>query len=116
MGLRQQHICRREQHLNTQRAAAGTVTHMAPELIANGLVSTACDVYAFGIFMWECYTCLTPYKGLMPPQALSHTRSHAACLLQNLNWMLCLLSVSVQCLREALSFASKGTAMSHQAL
>jgi serine/threonine protein kinase len=49
---------------------AGTVTHMAPELIERGEVSTACDVYAFGILMWECYTRLTPYKGLGPPQVL----------------------------------------------
>jgi serine/threonine protein kinase len=41
---------------------------MAPELIENGEVSAKCDVYAFGIFMWECYTMLTPYKGLKPPQ------------------------------------------------
>lgn len=47
---------------------AGTVTHMAPELIERGDVSTKCDVYAFGIFMWECYTRLAPYKGLKPPQ------------------------------------------------
>lgn len=46
----------------------GTVTHMAPELIERGDVSTKCDVYAFGIFMWECYTRLAPYKGLKPPQ------------------------------------------------
>ena len=55
---------------------AGTVTHMAPELIANGDVSTAGDVYAFGILMWECYTSLTPYKGLMPPQVLMGVVSH----------------------------------------
>lgn len=46
----------------------GTVTHMPPELIERGEVSTKCDVYAFGIFMWECYTRLAPYKGLKPPQ------------------------------------------------
>lgn len=43
---------------------------MAPELIENGDVSTKCDVYAFGILMWELYTRLTPYKGLGPPQIL----------------------------------------------
>jgi serine/threonine protein kinase len=48
----------------------GTVTHMAPELIEHGEVSTKCDVYAFGIFMFECYTRLTPYKGLGSPQIL----------------------------------------------
>ena len=43
---------------------------MAPELIERGEVSTACDVYAFGILMWEIYTRLQPYKGLGPPQVL----------------------------------------------
>ncbi len=43
---------------------------MAPELIARGEVSTACDVYAFGVLMWESYTSLTPYKGLSSPQVL----------------------------------------------
>jgi hypothetical protein len=43
---------------------------MAPELIERGAVSTVCDVYAFGIFMWEVYTRLQPYKGLGPPQVL----------------------------------------------
>lgn len=43
---------------------------MAPELIERGEVSTACDVYAFGILMWEMYTRLQPYKGLGPPQVL----------------------------------------------
>lgn len=43
---------------------------MPPELIESGAVSTACDVYAFGILMWECYTALPVYKGLMPPQVL----------------------------------------------
>jgi serine/threonine protein kinase len=43
---------------------------MAPELISSGEVSTACDVYAFGVLMWECYTSVTPYKGLLPPQVL----------------------------------------------
>ena len=28
---------------------AGTVTHMAPELLAGGAMSAAADVYAFGI-------------------------------------------------------------------
>lgn len=43
---------------------------MPPELIESGEVSTACDVYAFGILMWECYTAVAVYKGLMPPQVV----------------------------------------------
>lgn len=62
--------CILSQAYMVHHSCAGTVTHMAPELIENGDVSTKCDVYAFGILMWELYTRLTPYKGLGPPQIL----------------------------------------------
>ena len=39
-------------------AIAGTLTHMAPEVIMRGHVSKAADVYAFGIMMWEVSMCL----------------------------------------------------------
>ncbi|KAG2494641.1 hypothetical protein HYH03_007159 [Edaphochlamys debaryana] len=40
----------------------GTVTHMAPELFANGgTVDWSIDCYAFGILMWETYTGWAPY-------------------------------------------------------
>ena len=39
-------------------AVAGTLTHMAPEVIMKGHVSKAADVYAFGIMMWEVSMCL----------------------------------------------------------
>ncbi|EIE26632.1 kinase-like protein [Coccomyxa subellipsoidea C-169] len=35
--------------------AAGTVTHMAPEMIAHGVGSCASDVYSFAILAWELY-------------------------------------------------------------
>lgn len=34
----------------------GTLTHMAPEVLLQGKVSRASDVYAFGILLWELYT------------------------------------------------------------
>lgn len=38
-------------------SGAGTVTHLAPEMFqAGSRVTTAVDVYAFGIFMYELYT------------------------------------------------------------
>ena len=49
---------------------SGTVTHMPPELIENGLVVAAGDVYAFGVIMWEAYSRLAPYKGLVHPQII----------------------------------------------
>ncbi|KAK9827953.1 hypothetical protein WJX81_000153 [Elliptochloris bilobata] len=32
---------------------AGTVTHMPPELLESGVLSRACDVWSFGILLWE---------------------------------------------------------------
>lgn len=29
------------------------VTHMPPELLSNGLLFKAVDMYAFGVIMWE---------------------------------------------------------------
>ena len=38
-------------HVNT--GSYGTVTHAAPELLTEGRLTKACDVFAFGIMMWE---------------------------------------------------------------
>eukprot|EP00775_Hariotina_reticulata_P011575 gene11575-11719_t len=42
----------------------GTVSHMAPELLRFGKMSTAADVYSFGIMMWELMTGAVAFKGL----------------------------------------------------
>lgn len=34
----------------------GTITHMAPETIREGELSIACDVYAWGVLLWEMIT------------------------------------------------------------
>jgi serine/threonine protein kinase len=34
----------------------GTITHMAPETIREGELSVACDVYAWGVLLWEMVT------------------------------------------------------------
>ncbi|KAF5831352.1 kinase-like domain-containing protein [Dunaliella salina] len=46
----------------------GTATHMAPEVLLEGRVSKAADVYAFGITLWELFTGGEPYRGV--PRAL----------------------------------------------
>jgi serine/threonine protein kinase len=46
--------------------AAMTLAWCAPELFSGGSKSTATDVYAFGIFMWECYTGDVPLRGVNP--------------------------------------------------
>lgn len=46
---------------------AGTVTHLAPELLARGgRVTPAADAYAFGILLWECYTQRRAFAGMSP--------------------------------------------------
>mmetsp|Transcript_38872 Transcript_38872/g.115659 ORF Transcript_38872/g.115659 Transcript_38872/m.115659 type:complete len:959 (-) Transcript_38872:492-3368(-) len=53
----------------------GTLTHMAPEIMTDGHVSPAADVYAFGIMLWEMYTSKHPFVG-MPKNALAHKVCH----------------------------------------
>lgn len=38
-------------HVHTK--AYGTVTHMPPELLEKGLLTTATDVFSLGMLMWE---------------------------------------------------------------
>ncbi|KAF5841396.1 kinase-like domain-containing protein [Dunaliella salina] len=42
----------------------GTLTHMAPEILLEGRVSKAADVYAFGITCWELFTSGKPFHGV----------------------------------------------------
>lgn len=43
----------------------GTVTHIAPEIVTTKEVSKMCDVYSFGIIMWEMYSGQRPYLELL---------------------------------------------------
>ena len=38
---------------SSQTGLSGTVTHMAPELLLENKFTEKCDVYSFGIVMWE---------------------------------------------------------------
>ncbi|GLC58980.1 hypothetical protein PLESTB_001429200 [Pleodorina starrii] len=55
-------------------AFQGSLTHMAPEVMLQGHVSRAADVYAFGITMWEIFTGGLPYRGT-PGALLGHQTS-----------------------------------------
>ena len=43
---------------------AGTLNHMAPEILMSGHISKAADVYAFGILMYETMTTLKAFRGI----------------------------------------------------
>jgi hypothetical protein len=45
----------------------GTVSHMSPELMADGLLSKAADVWSFGVICWEMYSGVRAYVGLRMP-------------------------------------------------
>ncbi|GFH21144.1 protein kinase domain-containing protein, partial [Haematococcus lacustris] len=49
-------------HLST--ATVGTVTHMPPELLSEGRLRPSCDVYSFGIILWQLFTGEVPYAGM----------------------------------------------------
>ncbi|KAL0042668.1 hypothetical protein WJX79_007377 [Trebouxia sp. C0005] len=52
--------------------AIGTITHMPPELMLEGSLSQAVDVYAFGVVLWEMYTGQRPWAGMRHAQIV-HT-------------------------------------------
>eukprot|EP00891_Asterochloris_glomerata_P000113 jgi/Astpho2/113/fgenesh1_pg.00004_%23_24_t len=49
----------------------GTVTHMPPELLMEGLLTKAGDVWAFGVLMWELYTSSRAWAGMRRGQIIS---------------------------------------------
>ena len=40
---------------------SGKTSHLAPELLTDGLLTTAADVYAYGILLWRLLAGTTPY-------------------------------------------------------
>ena len=53
---------------------AGTVTHMAPEVLLNGSDELFCeesDVYSYGIVMWEVLSRAVPFEGLNRAQIIA---------------------------------------------
>lgn len=42
----------------------GTFGYMAPEVLVGGPYDKKCDVYSFGICLWEIYCCAVPYSNV----------------------------------------------------
>ncbi|XP_078429220.1 putative serine/threonine-protein kinase SIS8 isoform X2 [Wolffia australiana] len=51
-------------------ASAGTPEWMAPELIRNEPFSEKCDLFSFGVIMWELCTFRRPWEGISPVQVI----------------------------------------------
>ncbi|KAF8061383.1 roco8 [Scenedesmus sp. PABB004] len=53
-----------QQRTHRTTDTTGTLSHMPPELLRYGRMSTAADVYAFGVMMWEIYTGQAAFRKL----------------------------------------------------
>jgi serine/threonine protein kinase len=68
----------RELYLQTrmETASYGTVTHMPPELLTEGKLSKAADVFAFGVLLWEMATGSRAWAGMSHTQVLTAVGYH----------------------------------------
>lgn len=65
----------------SSRSAAGTAEWMAPEVLRDEPSNEKCDVYSFGVILWEIFTLQQPWNGLSPAQVVGavgfqHRRLH----------------------------------------
>ena len=56
---------------NITTESLGTVTHMPLELIDDGELSQATDVYSFGVILWELMTSQRAWAGMRPSKIIS---------------------------------------------
>ncbi|KAF1886610.1 hypothetical protein Lal_00045843 [Lupinus albus] len=54
----------------SSKSCAGTPEWMAPEVLRNEPANEKCDVYSFGVILWELATTRIPWKGLNPMQVV----------------------------------------------
>ncbi|KAK3041783.1 hypothetical protein RJ639_000299 [Escallonia herrerae] len=56
---------------NEMTGKTGTLGYMAPEVFSQNSYDRKCDVYSFGICLWEIYCCAMPYPNLGPLEQAS---------------------------------------------
>ncbi|XP_057502158.1 serine/threonine-protein kinase EDR1-like isoform X2 [Actinidia eriantha] len=54
----------------SSKSTAGTPEWMAPEVLRNENSNEKCDVYSFGIILWELATLRLPWRGMNPMQVV----------------------------------------------
>ncbi|KAK4749129.1 hypothetical protein SAY87_026578 [Trapa incisa] len=54
----------------SSRSTAGTAEWMAPEVLRNEPSNEKCDVYSFGVILWELFTMQQPWGGMNPMQVV----------------------------------------------
>jgi serine/threonine protein kinase len=54
----------------SSKSTAGTPEWMAPEVLRNEPSNEKCDVYSFGIILWELATLRMPWSGMNPMQVV----------------------------------------------
>ncbi|CAN6478648.1 unnamed protein product [Victoria cruziana] len=54
----------------SSRSTAGTAEWMAPEVLRNEPSDEKCDVYSFGVILWEITTLRQPWAGMNPMQVV----------------------------------------------
>jgi serine/threonine protein kinase len=63
-------LSRRLENNCVHTATFGTVTHMPPELLSHGTLTTAADVYSYGVLLWSMYMGMPAWQGLRRTQVI----------------------------------------------
>ncbi|GAX81182.1 hypothetical protein CEUSTIGMA_g8615.t1 [Chlamydomonas eustigma] len=56
----------------------GTLSHQPPETLTKGIVSSATDVYSYGVLLWQMYTGSRPWSGLSQAQIMLQVGSQGS--------------------------------------